>query len=84
MAPVTYMQHVYWEVLILFCWDMQKYLKDINMKIVNVYYQTRIYKFIYGKGYLYTLNAIARTHNINLSPYKKVPKGYNYETIKII
>ena len=54
------------------------------MKIVNVYYQTIIYKFIYSKGYLYTLNAIARAHNINLSSYKKVPKGYKHETIKNI
>lgn len=54
------------------------------MKIVNVYYQTKIYKFIYGKGYLYTPNAMIRARNINLRPYKKVPKGYNYEAIKII
>ena len=54
------------------------------MKIVNVYYQTIIYKFIYGKGYLYTPNVIMKAHTIDLRPYKKVPKGYNYETIKII
>lgn len=47
MTLVTYMQHAYWEVLILFCWDIQKYLKDINMKIVNTYKQESITWFEY-------------------------------------
>ena len=54
------------------------------MKIVNVYYQTKIYKFIYDKGYLYTPNAMAKTNNINLRSYRKVSKGYKHEAIKII